>query len=366
MATIFGHLTLNDSDYVYQATQGQQVIYDAAKMFLDEREAELERAYSVFVERETSDYKLRYKLPAGGFMERVGPNGRGGNVKAVGSWDVAFPLEEFQLSVGGNRVSMAYMTVQNLDLHIQGVVESNIITVRHEILKRLFNNVQTSFTDPLWGTLLVEPLANGDTVVYPPVAGTNAEATENHYLESGYAASAISDTNNPIGTIVAELEEHFGKTSGGEDIAVFINVAQKAKVEALSDYDAYTDYGISPGANTDTLTNMPAPGSHPGRLIGRSNGAWIIEWDWVPANYMIGIHLGKPKPLIRRVDPEATGLPRGLALVAQTPGGILNQTFPFEQSTWANRYGYGAGNRLNGVVMELGTGGTYSIPSDYA
>jgi hypothetical protein len=33
---------------------------------------------------------------------------------------------------------------------------------------------------------------------------------------------------------------------------------------------------------------------------------------------------------------------------------------------WRWRFGLGTRNRLNGVIMELGVGGSYSIPSDYA
>ena len=39
---------------------------------------------------------------------------------------------------------------------------------------------------------------------------------------------------------------------------------------------------------------------------------------------------------------------------------------PIERLTWRHRFGFGVRNRLNGVVMELGTGGTYTIPTAYA
>jgi hypothetical protein len=61
-----------------------------------------------------------------------------------------------------------------------------------------------------------------------------------------------------------------------------------------------------------------------------------------------------------RVDPASTGLGQGLQLVAES------DTHPFSASHYSHRFGLGAGNRLNGVVMELGTGGTYSIPSGYS
>lgn len=358
MSAIFGHLNISDSDRVFNATAGQRVIYDAATAYIERINNELNQALSIFLEETTQEYKRRYKLPGGGYLQARQPDGRFGSVKTIGQWDVAFPLRDYGAQISGNDVDMAYMTVAELDRHISTVVAQNVNTIRFELLKALLNNVQETFVDPIWGSLLVEPLANDDAVTYPPVLGSASEATENHYLESNYASSGISDTNNPYVTIKDELEEHFGQAAGGSNIAVFINPAERAKTEALADYDPVNDRFIRPGADTDIV--LPLPANHPGTILGRTNGVWVVEWRFVPAAYMVGIHLDAPKPLVRRIDPADTGLGDGLQLVAE------NEEFPFKASFWRHRFGFGAGNRLNGVVLELGTGGTYSIPSGYS
>jgi hypothetical protein len=100
--------------------------------------------------------------------------------------------------------------------------------------------------------------------------------------------------------------------------------------------------------------------SVPGKVIGRhTKGAWLVEWRFIPANYMVAVHAEEAKPLLMRVDPADTGLGTGLQLVAN------DADFPFVSSFWRHRFGVGVGNRLNGAVMELGTGGTYSVPSGY-
>jgi hypothetical protein len=66
-----------------------------------------------------------------------------------------------------------------------------------------------------------------------------------------------------------------------------------------------------------------------------------------------------PGPMKKRLDPAEQGFAEGLELVSK------DSRFPFDQSHYRNRYGMGVGNRLNGVVMELGTGGTYTIPTAY-
>lgn len=359
MSGIFGVLNINDSDRVYLSTLGQGVVYDAVNEILTRHNAELNAALGVFVDETTEDHKRRYKLPGGGRMQRLGNQSTAAAVKATGSWDVAYPLEEFAASWGSDRVDYAYMTVQDLDRHLKTITAQNINTVRFELLKALLNSAQDTFIDPLWGSLSIEPLANGDSVVFPPVLGSESEAAENHYLESGYAAASISDSNDPVVTAVDELEEHFGAATGGSNIVIFCNNAQRAKLGGLTDFDPVVDRFINPGTQTAVPDGLPA--GVPGRILGRHNaGAWLVEWRWIPANYLVGIHMDAPAPLVKRRDPGYTNLPDGLTLVKES------DMYPFTQSHYSNRFGFGAGNRLNGVVIELGTGGTYTVPTAYA
>jgi hypothetical protein len=225
------------------------------------------------------------------------------------------------------------------------------------MLKRLFNSSSASFVDPLDnGTLTIQPLANGDSVVYPPVIGSESEATDTHYLESGYLASSISDTNNPVVTMRTELIEHFSSTTGGNNIAVFHNNAQTPKLSALAEFQAVPDNFIRTGDNINVPQNLP---SVPGTIMGRGYGVWFVEWDWIPANYMLAIHLDEPAPLRRRVDTLVSGIPRGLHAYYN------DAVRPIETMSWRARFGFGCGNRLNGVVMELGTGGSYTVPTIY-
>jgi hypothetical protein len=356
MAGIFGALNLADNDRVFQAVSGQQIIYDVATKWLAERNAELAAIISVFVERTTSDYTFRYQLPGGGTLQERDERSGYGNVKASGYWDVGFPLKDYGAAVGGDDVSMAYMTVEALDRHIQTVWGQNVRTVRFELLEALFNSAADTFSDKIHGNITIQPLANNDSVVYPPILGAIAEAAENHYLGAlGYIASAISDTNNPFATIRDELEEHFGAGTGGENIVVFINSAQTAKATALTSFVEVPDQFVRAGTNTAVPIGLP---NVPGRILGRCSGCWVVEWRWVPASYMLALHLDAPRPVIMRVDPADTGLPQGLTLVAR------DAQFPWENSVWRNRFGFGVGNRLNGVAMYVHTD-AWAVPSGY-
>ena len=362
MAYRYGALTMADvDDYTLVNNVGQGVVYEDLNLYLMQREADMQAALRVFVETETELYTENYKLPGGGRLQRRGGQAQSGAVKAGGSWDTGYPLEDFGAQIAWTNVVAGYMTIQEFNRHVQTVEEQDRNTVRFELLRALLNDGGGSYrtvTDEIHGSVHVQPLANGDAdTLYPPVIAAEDPATENHYLESGYAASAISDTNDPYSTIVNELTEHFGESQGGDNVVTFINSAQEAKTRAMTDFVPVEDRFIRSGDNTDIPVNLP---SVPGVIIGRVSGSWVSRWRWLPANYMLGQDLDAPPPLKMRVDPAATNLPRGLTLVSE------DEIYPFKMAHWQHRFGFGVANRLNGVVMELGTGGTYSIPAAYA
>jgi len=359
MAGIYGVLGVSDTERIFLNTLGQSAVYNAINEYMAMHNAELAATLGVFVGETTTDFKRRYFLPGGGRLQNMGfsPQSAPAAVKTSGYWDVAFPLNEWGAGLAGNRIAYAYATVQDLAREVDGVRMRDVATVRYEILNALLGSTQTTFVDPINGSLSIEPLANGDSVVYPPVLGSETEATETHYLESGYTVANISDTNNPYVTIVNELEEHFGAPTGGSNIVTFISSDITAKTQALTDFVAVTDMRIQPGDDTATVFGLPA--GLPGRILGTVSGAWVVEWRHLPATYTVSIHLDAPAPLAMRVDPSYTGLGSGLQLVS------TNDKYPFTESFYSHRFGVAAANRLNGVVMEIAAGGTYSVPTGY-
>lgn len=359
MSTIFALAGLNTDDYRYAQSADRQLIYDAVNTYVQTRNAATRAASAFLVEGDTTNGRMKYQLPMTGRDERVRADATGPTLKRYGGWEVGFPLYTYNPRVTLTNVAMAQLTPAEFQAHIDGVANRYDETMRFEMLYALFNNTQRTFTDPE-GTLTsetIEPLANGDAVVYPPVLGAASEATENHYLESGYATAAISDTNNPIKTIADDLIQHFGRMTGGSDVVVLINPAEQAKIEALSGFVEVRDSRVQLNDTAAELSNIPLI---PGEVIGRVSGATVSVWDWIPSGYLLGRYMGAPAPLMRRVDGAPT----------LGAGNVINleklSTGNMEYNSWQYRFGFGVGNRLNAVVMELGTGGSYSIPSDYA
>lgn len=359
MSAIFGLANLDATSYQYVHTAGEDVIYEAARMYTAARLEGIRRFESVFVQAQTTNHTELYKLPGSGRMNRRATGVRGPAVRAYGGWTVNFPLYDFEESVVTDFVQFAYMTPGEYQNAVDTVINRYVDERRWQLLHALLDDQAGSsetFVDPQWGSLSVVPLANGDSVTYPPVLGSTTEATEDHYSESGYADSAISDTNNPLVTLRDELVEHFGTVAGGENIAVFCNNADLTYLEDLTDYDPVEDMNIRSGANVNIPVNLPTV---PGTIRGRSNGTWVVEWRFMPDNYLLAVHLDAPPPLVERVDPAETGLQSGLVLRAE------DEEHPLMSAIYGARFGLAVRNRLNGAVMELGTGGTYTVPTAY-
>lgn len=360
MSVIFGLARLTASDYQFARNADQTLVYQAVQQYIAMVNDTTQNALAAFVEPVmTEKAKERYQLGMNGRMQKTGENGTGSPVARSGKWDVAYPLENFHEAIAVGDVDMAYMTPAEFQTHIDGVLTRAKNAKRHEILKRLFTNTAGSFVDERLGTLTIEGLANGDSVVYPPVEGSDTEATDDHYLESGYAASAISDTNNPYATLTTELVEHGTNTTEDIPLVFLINSSEQTKTEALTNFVPYIPPQIAAGQDTDQVLRPGRP--VPGKIIGYIRGmGWVSVWNWIPANYIVAVNLAAPQPLKMRKDITGTNLGDGnLQLLADERTGVVTY------KSWRLRFGVGGANRLSAAVMELGTGGTYSIPSAY-
>jgi hypothetical protein len=364
MGVLYGALNMADSDRLFAMTGGQRIVYDETVRIFNRHNDQVRAASRIFLERTTSDYKLRYKLPGGGRMQETSEDTVPEAVKATGGWDVAFPLRNFTDRVVGNDVALAYMTLAEYERHVQTILIRNANVRRFHILRALLNKAGGTFVDPHYGSLSVMPLANGDSVLYPPAWGSETDATADHYIGANYVTANISDTNNPVAAIAAKLNAQSGFPTGGANHAVFYHSDEHAKLAALTPFVDIADAAIQLGANADQARMGAIPDVLMGgswEVTGRCNGAWMCRWDYMPTGYMLGINLDAPKPLIERVDPADTGLGSGLQLVGRETHDHI-----FESAMWRDRFGYGVGNRLNGVALQLVASTTYTTPTVYA
>ncbi len=306
----------------------------------------------LFVERTTA-YKGRFLQTTAHRLQPLDDNGRARPVKILGAYDVAWPIQSAGSAWGANYVARAKMTVGEAERITASMIEADIRWVRDHILAALFATAAWTFVDELYGSLAIEPLADGGTETYQIVAGAESMAVDTHQL--GFANAINDGADNALITMAAELREH-PENSG--DVVVLADATSMTAIEAMDTFYDRTDPNLRVGSGTTELVGDLGV-AVPGMMRGyeAASRTWVAEWTALPANYPIAVMTGGPRPLRMREDPELEL--QGFQRVAE------RNDHPFYESQWLRRCGFGSYNRVGAVVAEI-SDASYDVPTGFA
>lgn len=355
--TAYGFISLESLYNQRVVSVGPTRIFKAVEESAAEYTRVADSLFGEFYER-TITGKEQIELPGDSTLQPLDEDGNPKPVEVSGSYDVAYPIQGAGTAWGTNRVSRALMTVSEANKSTIEALQSDKDWMIRHVLAAVLDNATWTYTDKVGpsgskglGSLTIQPLANGDSVVYKRRGGA-APSADTHYLAQ---ANAIDNSNNPFPTIQSELQEH--PSNGKGDILVYVSSSLVSSIQGLS---AFTDKGldanINVGASSDTLSNVPDIG--PGdRLVGyiEGTGCWVIEWSDIPTGYMIAKMAGKPFLKMREYDaPELQGF------------------FPEAHNVDGNhqvnrmlRYaGFGVADRIAALAYRVGNA-AYAVPSGF-
>lgn len=256
-------------------------------------------------------------------------------------------------------------------VHAQVLEADNRLQFRL-ILKRLFNNVNTS-------TLIqnvaynAKPLYNADGEFIPPYkTNTFTPGTHTHYVTSGAATVDSGDFEQLAGL----LEEHGYTYANGYQIYIMINPsmvtpAMRAwRAGVTNQNSAVASYDFLPPSGTNLIlpSNVTIFGSQPqnrwnGFDVVGSYGPYLVVQDGnIPAGYIFAFATqgGNQNTNLIGIRQHAQASLRGLIL----KGGDRND-YPLVNSTYIHGLGTGVRLRGSGAVMQVTVSGTYTIPAAY-
>ncbi|MEI8164935.1 MAG: hypothetical protein WCG26_01090 [Chloroflexales bacterium] len=300
--------------------------------------------------------KERVELPGSGTLEPLDETGWGNPTpaKEFGHYDVGYPIQAGGAAWGTNRVTAALMTLDEANRQMLFVMRKDANWLRQRMLAAIFGNAEWTYTDKFLGDVAVKPLANGDSVTFLK-NGQTQPSTSQHYLAQ---AQGISDAYNPIPTIYDLLQAYPSKSG---PYVVYIPTNLKSTIEALSDFTKVNDPDIDPAITRDRIIAGNGQGDRAvafpgGRIFGKTDYCWIVEWRALPDNYMIGVAMGAGK-FLRLREWDDTSL-QGLFPEYYSPDGNLN----------LNRFiryaGFGVYNRVAAVVCQIGNA-SYTPPTGF-
>ncbi len=320
---------------------------------------------SLVADTTTKSQRLFFPRLAGKMLD--GQSGANRDIqRIVAQYTVGFPLYETYATLEYTQEQWAYLTVEEFERQVLGVLDADKARQRAEIWRALTRSSNVTFTDKINGSITVKPLANNDTDEYPNLLGADVSTliTHDHVYHTGFVSSAIDATtghaNNIVETLIDDLEEHFGASEGGSNIVIFAATDVARDIASIygaaGKYVAISDRFIQEGANTDTIAGRV---NVPGKLMGRlTDGAWLVHVHEFNSGYAYAQHLDVTPPLTRRVDTvEASQImPYGLHIT------VAHADNPLRDTTWIRREGYGVSNRLNGVSVRFHAT-TYADPT---
>lgn len=295
--------------------------------------------------------KRRYRLPGTRTLQPLSEDGTPQPVRQAGHYEVALPLQRGGTSWGGNMWAMEKMTVEDVNNETLTAQAADTDWLMRRVFAAIFTNVTWEYDDPddEIGTLTIQSLANGDSVLYPMVSG--GSAADDHFSAQ---AAAISNTDNPYPILYSELAEH-PSNSGPYVAYIAQNLVQATK--NLSSFDGVTVEFITPGANTDTVdAGVNRYLGFGNRVIGVADEMIIVEARRLPSNYIVAEAMGAGPFVGMREEPEMT-----LQGLIVKPHQVNSNFLKYDYYRAA---GFGIMNRVAAAVRRVGNA-AYAIPTGY-
>lgn len=235
------------------------------------------------------------------------------------------------------------------------------------IMRRVFNNT-TNVATIDGEAVNVYPFYNGDSMVPPKWKNTTHSTGHQHYLVSGAATIDGGD----LDAMEAHLYHHGYTQNTGYNLLLLVNRQEGTTLRTLkqatgSSYDFIPAAGVGGGvvlpANGGIVARPSLP-NLPGLSVIGTYGPWVIvEEDYIPAGYVLGLASGGPDNLGNPVGirQHANGSLRGLRLVKGR-----DNDYPLTDSFYLHGMGTGIRHRGAGVITQIKASGSYEIPTAYA
>lgn len=297
--------------------------------------------------------KERFTMPGGGTLQPLDEDGNPLPTLAYEGYDVAYPILGGGDAMGTNRLSRAFMTVEDAnDRTRDAQVKDKNFLINH-MLAAIFTKAGFTWLDRTRlgytgaGSLAIMGLANGDSTRYIVGQGSGT-GTDDHYLAQ---AAAISDAANPFPGIYNDLKEHVD-TDPTVDVYVPDNLV--SPIQLLTNFVEVIDPQIQVGTNQTVLRGTIDKGFGD-MALGRVDRCNIILMSKLPSGYMVAINRDQ-KPLAMR-EYNVSGFK-----------GLFTEDHNIDGNHYETRFlrfaGFGVRNRTSAVVQQIGSG-TYSTPTAF-
>lgn len=275
-----------------------------------------------------------------------------------------YDFKFYDLAVRYTWMFLAEADRQQLESYNNMALEADNRMLFTKVMKTIFNNVNLVGVADGNIPVNVYKLYNADGEVPPQYKNTVHSGTHNHYLTSGGAT--VTSAN--LDSMAAHLKHHGFGVDNGTTLVLLLN---SQEIDTVKTFKVATGaaYDFIPSSNygggvflTSNAQIIARPSGEVPNEVG-TYGPWhIVEEDFIPAGYMLGLAQGGSGNIQNPVGIREHANPsyRGLQLI---PG--QRSQYPLIDSFYRRGFGTGIRQRGGAIVMQVTAAGAYSIPAAY-
>ncbi len=309
------------------------------------------------------------RYPTAENFEEASEYGEPKGIRVGPGFNMSYDFRWYDIGTRYTWMFLAEQTQAQVEALHNEVLEADDRLMFNKIFKTVFNplNIASSIRNI---PVPVYKFWNGDGIS-PPVYKTNTfDGTHNHFITSGSAA-----INSAALTAIEDHLYHHGYSLvNGYRILLFVN-RQEGKVLRGARVTGGWQYDFIPGpafggqiflpAALGIAGPAPAGGAPDGlsqQVVGTYGPFHVIEDEYIPPGYVVGLASGGPDLIGNPIGIREHTNPsmRGLQLI----GG--DNDYPMTDAFYRRGFGTGVRHRGAGVVMQVTTNASYTVPSAYA
>jgi len=304
--------------------------------------------------------------PGGGDFEKASEFGVPKGLRTGDTYSMGFPFDWYDLAARFTWQYLASATAAQIEaVHQEALAADNRLQFL-EVLRTLFRNTNR-LANIKGHNYNVYTFWNADGMVPPSWKNNTFDGTHTHFRTSGAAAVTSGDLDE----ILDDFKSHGFGPQDGSTVFLLANAVEANVIRAFrtasgarSDFIPSLGGGVGLLLPQGGLVGTQVSDSFRGmNVIGSYGEMLIIEEDYIPAGYIVGLTSGGKGDIRNPIGIREHSNPalRGMLLVK----GRGSNEYPLIDSYYVHGLGSGVRQRGAALVMKI-TAGAYSIPTVYA
>jgi hypothetical protein len=360
------------ADAVLRAADGSDLndFWDEVNESIRLRNAQRNRLVDLLTFRVT-ELAEEVTLPGAADFEKASEYGLPKGIRTTVSrfWR-GYSFDFYDLALRYTWMFIASANIAQLRTLNNTALEADNRLVFNQVMKTLFNSLNgTGITDQNI-PVTVYKFYNGDGEVPPPYKNITHAGSHNHYLTTQGLAASATLTPAGVEAMSVHLDHHGYTFESGYRKVLWVNkqeadIIKTWRVAGGAPWDFIPTVGYGGGVylpnDQGRLVNQPQ-GNLPGQI--GTYGPWhVVQEDYIPAGYLVGIVTGGPNNITNPIGVREHQNPafRGLNIM---PGN--RSDYPLIESYYQRGLGTGIRHRGAGIVAQVSGNASYTIPAIYA